>query len=62
MVGDGAFRSIEQACKATITVADETPPERSAVKQYDRIFPIYQDLYRQLADSMHALAQIQSGN
>jgi xylulokinase len=61
MVGDGAFRSIEQACKATITVADETPPERSAVKRYDRIFPIYQDLYRQLADSMHALAEIQSG-
>ena len=59
-VGDGEFRSIEEACKATIQVADQTPPDRAAVKTYNRLFPIYQDLYGQLKDSMQALSQIQS--
>ncbi|MEM1068189.1 MAG: xylulokinase [Planctomycetota bacterium] len=59
-VGDGAYRSIESACKATIQVADETPAERAAVKTYNRLFPIYRDLYGQLKDSMSALAGLQA--
>ncbi len=58
-VGDGAYRSIESACKATIKVADETAPDKAAVKNYNRLFPIYQDLYGQLKDSMSALAEYQ---
>lgn len=61
-VGDGVFRCIEDACKATIKVANETPPERAAVKKYDRIFPIYRDLYGQLKPAMNALAEIQAGS
>jgi xylulokinase len=61
-VGDGVFRNIEDACKATIKIAAETPPERAAVKAYNRIFPIYQNLYGQLKDSMSALAEIQAGS
>lgn len=59
-VGDGAYRSIEAACKATIEVAGETPPDRNAVKNYNRLFPIYQGLYGQLKDSMAAIAEYQS--
>jgi xylulokinase len=59
-VGDGAYKSIESACQATIKVADETPPNRAAVKNYNRLFPIYQDLYSQLKDSMSALAEYQA--
>ncbi len=58
-VGDGAYRSIESACKATIQVADETPPDRRAVKNYNRLFPVYQQLYGQLKDSMNQLAEYQ---
>jgi xylulokinase len=59
-VGDGAYRSVESACKATIKVADETAPDKQAVKNYDRLFPIYRDLYGQLKDSMSALAEYQA--
>ncbi|QDT09404.1 xylulokinase [Planctomycetes bacterium K23_9] len=60
-VGDGAFRSIESACAATIEVADQTPPDRKAVKAYDRLFPVYRNLYSQLKDSMAELACFQNG-
>jgi xylulokinase len=58
-VGDGAYKSIESACKATIEIADSTMPDQAAVKTYNRLFPIYQDLYGQLKDSMSALARFQ---
>lgn len=59
-VGDGAYRNIETACRATLEIAEKTKPARGNVKTYDRLFPIYQDLYRQLAPSMHKLAAAQS--
>lgn len=59
-VGDGAFRSIESACKTTIKISEETPPNRAATKNYNRMFPIYRDLYGQLKDSMAALSEYQS--
>jgi xylulokinase len=59
-VGDGAYKSIESACKATIQIADETRPAQQAVKNYNKLFPIYRDLYGQLKDSMSALADYQS--
>ncbi|MCG8650670.1 MAG: xylulokinase, partial [Pirellulales bacterium] len=60
-VGDRAYRSIEQACKATIEVAEQTAPDRKATKNYDRLFPLYHDLYGQLKGTMGQLAQFQSG-
>jgi xylulokinase len=59
-VGDGAFKSIETACKATIEVADETAPDKKSVKNFNRLFPIYRDLYGQLKDSMSALSEYQA--
>ncbi len=59
-VGDGAYKSVETACNATIKVADVTPADRKAAKNYDRLFPIYRDLYGQLKDSMGELACFQS--
>jgi len=56
-VGDGAYRSIEQACKATIEIAAETPPDKVAVKNYKQLFPIYQVLYGQLRETMSQLAE-----
>ncbi|WP_153557560.1 xylulokinase [Roseimaritima sediminicola] len=58
-VGDGAYTSIEQACKATIEVADATPPRRAASKTYNNLFPIYQRLYQSLRADFADLAQLQ---
>ncbi len=59
-VGDGAYKSIEQACAATIKVADETKVDRTAAKKYDQLFPIYRDLYHDLKKSMAKLAEYQA--
>ncbi|GAB5406942.1 MAG: xylulokinase [Aureliella sp.] len=57
-VGSGQFSNIEEACKATIEVVKKTPPKRAAVKTYDKMFPIYQSLYKNLHSSFDALAEI----
>ena len=59
-VGDGAYRSIESACKATIRVAGETRPDARAARRYNQLFPIYRGLYAQLKDSMCQLAAYQT--
>lgn len=59
MVGDGAYKNIQAACKATIEVADKTAPQRSDVKAYNELFPVYQQLYGQLKSSMNTLAKLQ---
>ncbi|MBB3207872.1 xylulokinase [Rhodopirellula rubra] len=58
-VGDGAYRSITTACSATIEVAAETKPDAKAKAAYNRLFPVYQDLYSNLKESMHTLAEMQ---
>ncbi len=58
-VGDGAYRNIASACAATIEVAAETKPNAQAKATYDRLFPVYRDLYAQLSESMHQLADMQ---
>ncbi len=61
-VGDGAYKTIESACKATIKVADETAPDKKAARSYDELFPIYRDLYGRLKESMEAIAEYQSSS
>jgi len=59
-VGDGAYKSIETACQATIKVASQTVPDKRAVKNYNRLYPIYQGLYGKLKESMAVLAEYQA--
>ena len=58
-VGDERYRCIEQACKETIEVAEQTAPNRAASNIYQKSFPIYQQLYGQLKTSMQQLAELQ---
>jgi len=58
-VGDGAYRDIAEACKATIEVASHSPVDRKAAKTYEALFPIYQNLYSHLKDDFAALARLQ---
>jgi len=57
-VGDGAYRDIAEACKATIEIASQTPVDRKAAKAYGKLFPIYQSLYGHLRDDFAALAKL----
>lgn len=57
-VGDGAYKNIQSACKATIKVAEQTPPDRKAVAKYNELFPIYRKLYLDLKDSMNQLSNL----
>jgi xylulokinase len=59
-VGDGCYRSIESACAATIEIAEQTSPHKQAVNRYNELFPIYQEIYRRLRDSMADLARYQT--
>lgn len=57
-VGAGAYKSIEEACKATIQVVKETPVAASAKKHYDRGFPVYQGLYQSLKGRFKEIAAL----
>jgi len=55
-VGCGSFKSIEEACAATIRTAGETPTQKPAAKTYDIAFPIYQRLYKSLRKDFERIA------
>ncbi len=57
-VGTGQFKSIEEACHATIEVVKKTPPKKSAVKTYNRLYPIYQSLYGTLQSTFQKLGEL----
>lgn len=57
-VGSGQYRSIEEACKATIEVVHKTPPKKAAVKSYQKLYPIYQSLYGSLQSTFQQLSEL----
>ena len=57
-VGAGSYKSIQEACAATIRVVSELPPQKNAVKAYDRAFPEYQQLYRSLKGDFERIDQL----
>ncbi len=59
-VGAGAYKSIEEACGATIKVVKETPVVPAAKKHYDRGFPIYQGLYQSLKGRFKEIAALEA--
>lgn len=57
-VGDGAYRDIEEACKATIHVVEKVAPTKSAARIYNKSFPIYQSLYSSLKENFAAIGDL----
>ncbi|HEY5315550.1 MAG TPA: xylulokinase [Pirellulales bacterium] len=57
-VGAGAFKHIQEACRATIRVVGETPTTRAAAKTYDRAFAQYRQLYFSLKDDFKRIATL----
>lgn len=56
-VGDGAYKNIEEACKATIHVVDKVAPKKADQRRYEKSFPIYQSLYTALKDRFPVMAE-----
>lgn len=59
-VGAGTFRTIEEACRATIKEADHTPPDRREHVEYERRFAEYRRLYQSLREDFQRIASIES--
>jgi xylulokinase len=57
-VGSGAYKSIEEACAATIRVVSRTKCNKQAAQIYSRAFPVYQRLYGSLKDDFRAIAEL----
>ncbi len=57
-VGAGHYATVPEACDRMIQVVDRTPVDPKARAQYDRAYPIYRDLYRDLAPRFRAMAAL----
>jgi len=57
-VGTGAYKSIVEACQATIKVESSTTPNAKSRRIYDASYPLYQKLYRSLKDDFHIIAEL----
>ena len=57
-VGDGAYKNIEEACKATIHVVDKVSPQKGPQKVYRAGFPVYQKMYSALKDQFVEISKL----
>lgn len=58
MVGAGEYKSIEEACSATIELASETSVNSKTKKAYDAGFPVYQGLYHSLKSDFKRISSL----
>jgi xylulokinase len=59
-VGIGAFKTVPEACDATIRSVDSTPVDPRAVEFYNRAFAIYRQLYLDLRTSYKSIGKLVS--
>ncbi|MCL2016405.1 MAG: xylulokinase [Defluviitaleaceae bacterium] len=50
-VGAGAYPTVEEACSKLIAVTQSYKPDSAAVQRYEKRYPIYNKLYKDLAES-----------
>jgi xylulokinase len=57
-VGTGGFKSVPEACDATIRAIDTTRVDLAAKAYYDRAFPVYRQLYCDLRASFQTMSSL----
>ncbi|GMV80192.1 MAG: xylulokinase [Planctomycetota bacterium] len=57
-VGTGGFKSVEEACRATVRTCDPLAANPAHVKTYNTYYPHWQHLYRALKGDYERLAQV----
>jgi xylulokinase len=55
-VGTGVWKSVEEACRATIKQTEKISPNRKLAATYDRFYPTYQGLYHDLKSRFGEIA------
>jgi xylulokinase len=56
-VGTGVWKSVEEACRATIRQTGQTRPAASAAMAYDAPYRIYRNFYRDLREQFDRIAR-----
>jgi xylulokinase len=59
-VGIGAFKSVEEACKASIRQIGRIAPNRKLAALYERHYSVYRSLYPALKDRFAQIARLNS--
>jgi len=57
-VGTGVWKSVAEACRATIRTVERSAPDPAARAIYDRLYPIYRSLYPALQTPFRQIAGI----
>ena len=57
-VGAGEYKNISEACKANIEVVEKMPAVAKAKKDYNKRFPVFQELYRSLKGDFKSITEI----
>lgn len=57
-VGAGEYPSVEAACEAAVKVTGSTLPAPEQVKAYEKIYPLYRDLYPTLTSSFKRIHEL----
>jgi xylulokinase len=57
-VGTGAYKTVVEACQATIKVKQGTRPGSANRATYDAAYPLYQKLYHSLKNDFRSIAQL----
>jgi xylulokinase len=57
-VGTGVWKSVPEACTATIRTLKPARADRKTVRLYDRLYPEYGQLYRSLKDDFARIAAV----
>jgi xylulokinase len=60
-VGTGGFTTVPEACDATIQVVDRTPALDEQRRLYDRAYPVYRRLYRDLKSTFQQISEFAGG-
>jgi xylulokinase len=55
-VGTKEYKSVEEACDATVRTCDPVKPDSKRVKVYQKYYPLWQNLYRSLKKDYEKLA------
>lgn len=57
-VGAGLFSDVREAVSQCVAVASLTKPDPSTQERYEKVYAVYQGLYAQLRESLHALSSL----
>jgi xylulokinase len=60
-VGTGVFKTVEEACEATIRVVTRTRVNKKNASVYAKYYPIFQNLYRSLKNDYKSIAEVVHG-